>query len=429
MQPTTAAHCCRWSGQGRRLRLSPHSCRSVTAERIDTVVIGGGQAGLTMSHCLTRIGREHIVLERHRVAERWRSERWDSLRFQFPNWSMQLSGFGYAGDEPDAYAPRDDVVRFIEAYARFIRAPVRTGVDVQSLRRAPDGFRVETADGLITAQNVVVATGPYQRAAIRATADGLGHVVQIAASAYRNPNALPQGGVLVVGAGASGCQIAEELLQAGRRVVLSVGAHRRVPRRYRGRDFIWWINALGLDDKVIEEGTARQPPLLISGANGGRTVDLRRYAADGMALAGRFVDARDGVASFAPDLAANLAGGDASYAAFVQAADTFAAQLDRSLLAEPDPAYPEPVGIETLDLRAAGIGSVIWATGYRYDFGWIDLPVFASAGRPIHRRGVTTVPGAYFLGLQYLHKTKSSFLSGVGEDAAYLAEQIGAGSR
>jgi putative flavoprotein involved in K+ transport len=211
--------------------------------------------------------------------------------------------------------------------------------------------------------------------------------------------------------------------------VLSVGAHRRVPRRYRGRDFIWWINALGLDDKVIEEGTARQPPLLISGANGGRTVDLRRYAADGMALAGRFVDARDGVASFAPDLAANLAVGDASYAAFVQAADTFAAQLDRSLLAEPDPAYPEPVGIETLDLRAAGIGSVIWATGYRYDFGWIDLPVFASAGRPIHRRGVTTVPGAYFLGLQYLHKTKSSFLSGVGEDAAYLAEQIGAGSR
>jgi putative flavoprotein involved in K+ transport len=378
-----------------------------------------------MSHCLTRSGRGHVVLERHRVAERWRSERWDSLRFQFPNWAMQLPGFGYAGDEPDAYAPRDDVVRFVEAYARFIHAPVRTGVDVRSLRRAPDGFQVGTAYGMITARNVVIATGPYQRPAIPATATGLGRVVQLSASAYRNPNALPEGGVLVVGAGASGCQIAEELQQAGRRVVLSVGAHRRVPRRYRGRDFIWWINVLGLDDKVIEAGAVRQPPLLISGANGGHTVDLRRYAASGMVLAGRFVDAQDGVASFASDLAANLAGGDESYATFVRGADAFAAGSELSLPTEPDPAYPEPVGIETLDLRAAGIGSVIWATGYRYDFDWIDLPVFAADGRPIHRRGVTDVPGAYFLGLQYLHKTKSSFLSGVGEDAAYLAEQIG----
>jgi putative flavoprotein involved in K+ transport len=208
-------------------------------------------------------------------------------------------------------------------------------------------------------------------------------------------------------------------------VVLSVGAHRRVPRRYRGRDFIWWINALGLDDKVIEAGSIRQPPLLISGASGGRTVDLRRYSADGMVLAGRFQDARNGVASFASDLAANLAGGDESYAAFVQAADEFALRLDLALPEQPEPAYPEPVGIETLDLDEAGIGSVIWATGYRYDFGWIDLPVFSADGQPIHRRGVTDVPGAYFLGLQYLHKTKSSFLSGVGEDAAFLAAQIG----
>ena len=280
---------------------------------------------------------------------------------------------------------------------------------------------------MIAARNVVIATGPYQRPAIPATADGLGDVAQISASAYRNPEALPLGGVLVVGAGASGCQIAEELMLAGRHVVLSVGAHRRVPRRYRGRDIIWWINALGLDDKVVEAGTVRQPPLLISGANGGRTVDLRRYAASGMVLAGRFADARGGVASFAPDLAANLAGGDESYAAFIQAADAFAAQSDGLLPAEHGAGctYPDPVGIEALDLRAAEIGSVIWATGYRYDFGWVDLPVFAADGQPIHRRGVTDVPGVYFLGLQYLSKTKSSFLSGVGEDAAYLAEQIG----
>jgi putative flavoprotein involved in K+ transport len=191
------------------------------------------------------------------------------------------------------------------------------------------------------------------------------------------------------------------------------------------------MNTLGLEDKVIEAGAVRQPPLLISGANGGHTVDLRRYAADGMMLAGRFVAARDGVASFAPDLAANLAGGDESHAAFLRAADAFAAQSDLVLPAERGPGcpYPEPVGIETLDLHGAGIGSVIWATGYRYDFGWVELPVFAADGRPIHRRGVTDVPGAYFLGLQYLHKTKSSFLSGVGEDATYLAEQIGAGQQ
>jgi putative flavoprotein involved in K+ transport len=398
----------------------------VTAERIDTVVIGGGQAGLTMSHCLTRAGREHVVLERHRIAERWRSERWDSLRFQFPNWAMQLPGFGYVGDEPDAYAPRDEVVRFIEAYARFIRAPVRTCVEVQSLRSAPDGFCIESAGGSITATNVVIATGPYQRPAIPTAADRLGDVAQLPASAYRNPDALPPGGVLVVGAGASGCQIAEELLQAGRQVVLSVGAHRRVPRRYRGRDFIWWINALGLDDKVIEQCAVGQPPLLISGANGGHTVDLRRFGAQGMVLAGRFADAQDGIASFAPDLAANLAGGDESYAAFLRSADAFAAQSDLPLPTDPDPTYSQPVGIETLDLRTAGIASVIWATGYHYDFDWIDLPVFAADGRPIHQRGVTDVPGAYFLGLQYLHKTKSSFLSGVGEDAAYLAKQIDA---
>ncbi len=397
-------------------------------DRIDTVIIGGGQAGLTMSHCLTQVGRAHVVLERKRVAERWRSERWDSLRFQFPNWALQLPGFGYTGDDPDAYAPRDEIVRFIENYAEFIRAPVRTGVDVQLLRRAADGFLVETSHAIMAARNVVIATGPYQRPAIPAAAGGLGDVAQLSASAYRNPDALPPGGVLVVGAGASGCQIAEELLQAGRHVVLSVGAHRRVPRRYRGRDLIWWINALGLDDRVMEAGTARQPPLLLSGANGGQTVDLRRYAADGMVLAGQLVDARAGIAAFAPDLAANLAAGDESYAAFIQAADAFAAQSSCLLPAETGSIrmHPEPVGIEALDLRQAGVGIVIWATGYRYDFDWIDLKVFAANGQPVHRRGVTDIPGVYFLGLQYLHKAKSSFLSGVGEDAAYLAEQIGA---
>ena len=374
-----------------------------------------------MSQALSRRGIPHVVLERNRIAERWRSERWDSLRFQFPNWALRLPDFPYSGDKPDEYAPRDDVVRFIEAYAASIQAPVRTGVTVQRLVRTDEGFALTCDDGVFTARNVVIATGPYQQTVVPDAANGLGDVFQLTASNYRNPEQLPEGGVLVVGAGASGCQIAEELLDAGRRVYLSVGSHRCVPRRYRGRDFIWWMNALGWDERVADPAAGRQPPLVISGAKGGRTVDLREYAAAGMALAGRFSGAWDGVASFAPDLAASLAAGDAAYAAFVAAAD---AHLD-VVAGEGPPATtcPEPTGIESLDLRAAGIRTVIWATGYRYDFGWVDLDVF-TAGEPEHTRGVTPVPGAYFLGLPLLYKTKSSFLSGVGEDAAYLAEQI-----
>lgn len=411
----------------------------MTTERIETVVIGGGQAGLTMSHSLTQRGMTHVVLERHRIAERWRSERWDSLRFQFPNWAMRLPDFSYAGDDPDSYAHRDEVVRFIESYADFIRAPVRTGVNVRTLRRklGSDRFLLDTGTATIEADNVVVATGPYQKPVIPAAAEGLAGTFQIAASAYRNPGQLPPGAVLVVGAGASGCQIAEDLMQAGRTVFLSVGPHRRVPRRYRGKDIIWWINALGLDDKIADESASRQAPLIISGANGGRTIDLRAYAASGMTLLGRVIEARDGSVTFASDLAANLAAGDESYANFVRNADAYVAQTDLTLPDEPNPdvRHGEPRSdIETLDLRASGVGAVIWATGYRYEFDWIDLDVFAprdgaAVRSPLHRRGVTQVPGFYLLGLPLLYKTKSSFLSGVGEDAAYLADHIAARHR
>ncbi len=401
----------------------------MSSERIETVIIGGGQAGLTISHCLTRLGRPHVVLERHRIAERWRTERWDSLRFQFPNWSMRLPDFPYTGDDPDSYAPRDDVVRFIEAYAAFIQAPIRTGVEVRALRRVPNGFLLEAGDSTIEARNVAIATGPYQRPAIPPAATGLGRVVQMSASDYRNPGQVPPGGVLVVGAGASGCQIAEELMRAGRTVFLSVGPHRRVPRRYRGRDIIWWIAELGMDDAIADAESARKPPLLISGAYGGETIDLRRYAARGMVLLGRLQDARDGIVSFAPDLERTLAAGDDSFASFIAAADAHVARtglaLPRDTVAVTEP-VPAADPILTLDLRTAGIGTAIWATGYRYDFGWVDIDIFTPAGDPIHRRGVTNVPGAYFLGLPFLHKTKSSFMSGVGEDAAYLAEQIAA---
>jgi putative flavoprotein involved in K+ transport len=385
---------------------------------VDTVVIGGGQAGLTMSHALSLRGRPHVVLERARIAERWRSERWDSLRFQFPNWALRLPSFGYTGDAPEEYAHRDDVVRFIESYAAFIQAPVRTGVSVRSLRQ---GFVLDTSEGILRSGNVVIATGPYQEPVIPDAATALGDIIQLTASGYRKPEQLPPGGVLVAGAGASGCQIAEELLQSGRRVVLSVGAHRRVPRRYRGKDLIWWIDALGMDERVADEQESRKAPLVISGANGGRTVDLRAYAAAGMRLIGRVLGACDGVVALSTDLAEMLAAGDAAYAAFTKAADDHAGAVEPEaweIFPEPP---PSPV---SLDLRAEGITSVIWATGYRTDFGWVGLDVFAPDGKPIHKRGVTNIPGAYFLGLRLLHKVKSSFLSGVGDDAAWIAEHI-----
>ena len=402
-------------------------------KRIDTVVIGAGQAGLTMSHRLRQLGRDHVVLERASVAERWRNERWDRLHFQFPNWSVRLPEFPFPHTDPDGFAPRDAIVRFIEDYAAFIHAPVLCPVAVTAVRRIPgsERFTVETSVGTVEAANVVLATGPYQRPAVPAIlADGEGGIVQVHSSLYRNPAQLPPGGVLVVGAGASGAQIAEELLRAGRHVHLSVGAHRRLPRRYRGRDVIWWLGELGLDETLAENRPADRSPLVISGAEGGHTIDFRRFAADGMVLLGRALAAKDGRMSFAADLADNLAHGDKSYAGFLAAVDAHVRRAGLDLPEEPithetmtDPAeMADPV--LSLDLAASGITSIVWATGYGYDLGWVELPVLDRAGRPVHHRGVTEVPGIYFLGLQWLHKSKSAFLSGVGDDAAFLAETI-----
>ena len=404
-------------------------------KQIDTVVIGGGQAGLVMSHRLSALGCPHVVLERDGIAQRWRSERWDSLRFQFPNWSVRLPDFPYPHADPDGFAPRDAILRFIEAYAAFIQAPVRCPVAVTSLRRLPgaSGFLVETSVGSIEAANVVLATGPYQRPAMPSVAHDLDSAIfQVHSSRYRNPAQLPQGGVLVVGAGASGAQIAEDLLLAGRLVHLSVGAHLRLPRRYRGRDVIWWLSALGMDETIAEKRPPDHSPRVFSGAGGGHTIDFRRFAADGIVLLGRALAAQGGVLSFGSDLAASLAHGDAAYANFLAAADAYVRRGGADLPEDPAArdGLPDPAELAdpilSLDLVATGIASIVWATGYGYDLGWVDLPVLDAAGRPVHRRGVTDVEGIYFLGLQWQRKAKSAFLSGVGEDAAYLGERIAA---
>ena len=407
------------------------SCRprSGTTERHETVIVGGGHAGLAMSHALSRRGRAHVVLERGRLAERWRSERWDSLCFQFPNWSLTLPGQPYDGGDPEGFATRDDVVAFIERYAAAIAAPLRTGVTVLALGTGRDGFRLETSHGAREAASVVVATGPYQEPVIPALGAALpARIVQVHSSAYRNPGRLPPGAVLVVGSGASGCQIVEDLLAAGRRVLLAVGRHRRFPRRYRGQDMFWWMERMGaLDQTLAERPEARgRPNPLVTGVGGGHDIDLRDYAARGVTLLGR-VEAMDGARlRLADDLDAQIARGDEGVAAFTRSVDAYVAQAG---LAAPEETLPAPppssvVAIRSLDLDGSGITSVIWATGFRRDFSWIGLPVLDAAGEAVHRRGVSACPGLYFLGLPWLHTLKSSVLCGVGRDADHLAEDI-----
>ncbi|MEJ0078611.1 MAG: NAD(P)-binding domain-containing protein [Alphaproteobacteria bacterium] len=402
----------------------------MATERVDTLIIGAGQAGLAMSHMLSRRGCGHLVVERHRIAERWRSERWDGLRFQFPNWSVQLPDFAFAHRDADAFAASPDIVDFLCAYADFAKAPVRCGVDVTALRRDGAGFVAETSTGPIASSNVVIATGPYQRAITPPLAKDVSSVFQVHASRYTNPDQLPPGAVLVVGSGASGAQIAEELARAGRRVFISVGRHKRMPRRYRGRDLIWWLSELGLDQTPVEKrGPDRALPL-ITGAYGGHTIDFRDYAAQGMTLLGHVTAARDGAMDFAADVAATLAAGDTTYLAFLDLVDSHIERSGLDMPAEPDarvfradpPCVTAP--LTHLTFADAGISAIIWATGYGVDFGWIGLPVFDGRGEPVHRRGVTDIPGLYFLGLQWLSRMNSSFLSGVGEDAAFLAGHI-----
>jgi len=402
-------------------------------ERIETLVIGGGQAGLAMSHRLKQRGLNHLVLERYRIAERWRSERWDGLKFQFPNWSIELPEFAFPQTEPDAFASAAEIVDFIEAYATFVAPPIRCGVEVRRLHRRNSGsaFIAETSEGTIEAQNVVVATGPYQRPLmpdLLCAED----IFQVHASRYQNPAQLPPGAVLVVGAGASGVQIAEELHRAGRRTFLSVSRHRRLPRRYRGRDLMWWFGALGLFQTTTEHRGPVQTNPIITGAYGGYTIDFRRCAADGITLLGRVKAARDGVIEIAPGLAGDLANGDVSYLTFLDMLDAHVERhalnlaedpAARAVLSDP-PCITAP--LRHLDLRAENVGAVIWATGYGLDFGWIDVPVLDANGEPVHCNGISDVAGLYFLGLHWLSTRKSAFLSGVGDDAVVLADHIAA---
>jgi putative flavoprotein involved in K+ transport len=400
------------------------------AERVETIVIGAGQAGLSASYHLTRRGREHVVLEQGEVGDTWRTKRWDGFYLNTPNWAQQLPGHEYRGPEPDAFSSRAEVVWYLEDYARAIPAPVREGVRVGAVRQNAEGYRVETGDGELLASNVIVAAGAYQhptppQLAGAAPAD----VMQLHTSEYRNPEQLAPGAVLIVGGGQSGCQIADELNQAGVATYISVGRCPWFPRRYRGRELVGWAIDVGLMDDTVDtlpSPAARfacNPP--VSGNDGGHDCHPRWLARRGTVLLGRLQGFRDGTAQLAPDLEETLAWSDEFAATFKRRVDEYVREAGLDV---PD-AVPEdePVAnpaIDELDLRAAGIGTILWANGYRPDLAWIDLPVADANGWPAQQRGVTDFPGLYFVGVHWLYKRKSALFLGVGEDAEYVVDHL-----
>lgn len=401
-------------------------------EETDTLVVGGGQAGIAASEHLGKNGVPHIVLEKNRIAEAWRSGRWDSLVANGPAWHDRFPNLEFTDCDPDEFAPKERIADYLVDYAEKFEAPIRTGIEVKKAERLPGeaGFRVKTSDGVIHAKRIIAATGAFQHPVIPPLVPEKSDIKQIHSFHYRNPEQLPDGAVMVVGAGSSGAQIADELNRAGRKVYLSVGPHDRPPRAYRDRDFVWWLGVLGLWDVAAMAPGTEHVTISVSGAYGGQTMDFRRLAGEGVTLTGLTQSFDSGTLKFAGDLQDNVARGDENYHSMLDMADAYVARTGIVLPEEPDArkVWDDPDCLTNplteLDLAAAGVTTIIWATGFRQDFSWMEVDAFDEGGKPDHQRGVSKEPGIYFLGLPWQSRRGSTFIWGVWHDAKYLADQI-----
>src|SRR6188768_2707318 len=406
------------------------------AEHHTVIVVGGGQAGLSLSYCLKQRGIDHLVLEGRQVAYSWRDERWDTFCLVTHNWQCQLPGYAYAGSDPQGFMLKDEIVAYVEGYRQAFDLPVREDVMVESLRETaasePARFELKTSRGVFTAEQVVVATGCYHKATLPAYANEIpAQIVTQHSSKYKNPQSLPEGAVLVVGSGQSGAQIAEDLHLAGRKVHLAVGPAPRCARRYRGRDVVEWLDELGYYNIPIEQHPNREQVRdranhYVTGRDGGRDIDLRRFAREGMRLYGPLRGISAGTCEFAPTLKKNLDGADDVYRSINRSIDKFIAEHGVAAPVEPEymPPWEPAEEVTRLNAEAANITSVVWCIGFGADFRWIEAPVFDTRGYPEHARGVTSVPGLYFIGLPWLHTWGSGRFSGVARDAEHLTTKI-----
>jgi putative flavoprotein involved in K+ transport len=397
------------------------------------VVIGGGQAGLAMSYHLKQSGIDHVILEKNQIAHSWKTKRWDAFCLVTPNWQCRLPGYPYQGSDPKGFMLRDEIVAYIENYARHIAAPVKEGVAVTRLAQGMDGgFALETSAGEMTADAVVLAVSGYHVPNVPVMAGRLdGSVTQLHSAAYRSPAQLPPGEIIVIGSGQSGCQIAEDLHLAGRKVHLAVGSAPRCPRVYRGRDAVEWLDDLGqydlpVDQHGLKEKVRKNANHYLTGREGGRDIDLRKFALEGMSLYGRLRDVEGGRLIFADDLTKNLDNADRVYNGICGLIDD---HIARNTIDAPASPHYAPVWAPTdtpaeLDPSKAGISTIIWTTGFRSDWSWVELPIFDGAGYPTHRRGVTSMDGVYVLGLPWLYTWGSGRFVGVGRDAAYATQHL-----
>lgn len=398
------------------------------------IVVGGGQAGLSISYCLKNKGIDHLVLEKNHIGYSWQQKRWDTFCLVTPNWQCTLPGYHYPGDDPDGFMGKDAIVEYIKNYAKSFDPPIKEGVEVFSVKKnhSQGLFELDTSVGSYTADRVVIATGSYHQAKVPRMAEKLASkIVQLHSADYKNPESLPEGEVLVVGSGQSGCQIAEDLHLAGKRVHLCVGSAPRSPREYRGKDVVDWLDRLGyynltVDNHPDKENVRSKTNHYVTGRSGGHEIDLRTFATQGMQLYGSLKNVNEASLEFKPNLKQNLDRADDVAESIKRTIDSYIERnhLDAPLESPYQPVWQPETEVTEVNYQNANITSVIWCIGYQTDFSWVEIPVFDGKGYPSHDRGVTSVNGLYFLGLPWLYTWGSGRFSGIARDAEYLAEYI-----